>query len=74
MKSLISSLMLTGALVPLFWFNVVPWAKNYCPRDSKGKLQIYTVQRENGFGEIVTLMFGDSSQQKLCRSVLDYPA
>lgn len=74
MKRLLASFITAGAILPLLWFNIIPWAGEYCPKDASGKTVEYTVQRPNGFGEIVTLVFGGSSQQQLCKMVEDFPA
>lgn len=80
MKRIIASALASAAVLPLLWFNIIPWANDYCPRDSKGNLQAYSVQRTNGFGEIVTLVFGKQytvgnpdGQTKLCQMVKEFP-
>lgn len=73
MKKHLASLVSLAAIVPMFWYNVIPWAAQYCPKDSAGKIVDYTVQRPNGFGEIVTLVFGGSEQDSLCTHVENFP-
>ena len=76
MKKLVASLALAGTATAMFWFNIIPWAKQYCPTDSKGNLVPYTVTRTNDYGEVVTLTFGKeatkesaNAQVKLCKMV-----
>lgn len=72
MKKHLASILALGAIVPMFWYNIIPWAAEYCPKDN-GKLIDYTVERQNGFGEIVTLVFGGDSQADLCTHVEKFP-
>ena len=81
MKKLSTLMLSAGAIVPLLWFNVIPWAGQYCPKNADGKLVPYTVQRENMFGKVITLVFGGNppnggpdAQQQLCEMVANFPA
>ena len=69
----IASLLALGAIVPLFWYNVIPWAPQYCPVDAAGNVTAYTVQRPNGFGAIVTLSFDGDFQKDLCTHIERFP-
>ena len=73
MKKLTASLVSLAAIVPLFWYNVIPWAPQYCPTDAAGNVVDYTVQRPNGFGETVTLVFGGMAQKDLCTHIERFP-
>lgn len=79
MKRFLALALSTGAVMPLFWASIIPWASQYCPRDAKGNLVAYSVLRENGFGQMVNLVFGEKNktnrdpQTKLCTMVSDYP-
>jgi len=71
---LYASLVSLAAIVPMFWYNIIPWAAQYCPVDNSGKVVAYTVLRPNGFGEIVTLVFDGDFQSDLCTNVANNPA
>jgi hypothetical protein len=62
MKRILASLLTTGALVPVMWFNLggVQQAALWCSGTS------YTVQRPDSQGVMQTLKFNDSARLKFC--------
>jgi hypothetical protein len=71
MKRIIASIISLGALVPLFWFDVVPHGKQFCPRDSQGNLKPYIVDTVNGQGNPVQLKF--MVQDSFCSVADSFP-
>lgn len=69
MKRIFSSLISLAAVLPAFWFNVVPNAADYCVGTPETGYAAYSVQRPDREGVLQTLTFNTSAQTQLCNHV-----
>jgi hypothetical protein len=71
MKKLYSFALAASAILPVFWYQVIPqeYTKKWCAKDGSGCYIEYSVIRQDRMGKNQVLRFDNTTQEQLCPSI-----